>query len=261
MATSAPPSGKKGGDIALAQSSDATSLDPAKSTATVDSQIYLAVYDHLITLDANGALAPELAESWEEAPDHLSWTLRLRKGIKFHDGTDFTAAAVKTNIERYIDPALNSPRKGEIAAVTGVDAVDDSTAKIKLSQPFVTLPYALTGSSGVVVSPAAIQKYGDDLARNPVGTGPFLFKEWVKNDRVLVARNDSYWKTGRPLLNTVSYKGISDSSVILNGMKSNALQVTYGIAAKDVASVKDDPTFQLILKPSTSISSLRLNDA
>jgi peptide/nickel transport system substrate-binding protein len=253
------PAGKVGGEITVAQSSDATTLDPAKTTATVDSNIYLAVYNRLVDLDEKGAIAPSLAEAWETAPDNLSWTLHLRKGVKFHDGTDFNADAVKTNLERYVDLKLNSPRAGEIPYVTGVTVVDPYTAKVNLSQPYVTFMYAMTGTSGTMVSPAAIQKYGDDLARNPVGTGPFVFKEWIKGDHVAVTRNPNFWKSGLPYLNTINYKGIADTTVILNGMKSGAIQATYGLAAKDVPALRSDPTFQLIVKPSTSVSALRLN--
>jgi peptide/nickel transport system substrate-binding protein len=255
------PAGQKGGQVTVAQSSDATSLDPAHTTATVDSQIYGSIYNRLVVLDQDSNIVPELAASWESAADNLSWTFKLRQGVKFHDGTDFNADAVKTNIERYIDPKENSPRAGEIPYVTGVDVADPYTATIKLSQPFVILLYSFAGTTGTMVSPAAIQKYGADLARNPVGTGPFVFKEWIKNDHVSATRNESYWKSGLPYLDSVSYKGISDSSVIINGMKANNLQATYGIAAKDVADMKADSDMQLILKPSTSVSSLRLNSA
>jgi ABC-type transport system substrate-binding protein len=121
--------------------------------------------------------------------------------------------------------------------------------------------YSLSGTTGFMVSPAAITKYGADLASNPVGTGPFIFQEWIKNDHVSATRNPNYWKQGLPSLNSVSYKGIPDQSVTLNGMRANNIQATYGIAAKDVAIVQSDPEFQLILKPSTSVSSLRLNTA
>ena len=257
----APQQGKLGGDVAVAQSSDATSLDPAHTTATVDSEIYGSIYDRLVTLDEQNNVVPKLALSWEPASDQKSWTLKLRQGVKFHDGTDFNADAVKANIERYIDPAMNSPRKGEIPYVTGVTVVDPYTARIELSQPFVILMYSLTGTTGFMVSPAAINKYGDDLARNPVGSGPFMFKEWIKNDHVSATRNPNYWKQGLPYLNSVSYRGIADQSVILNGIRANNIQATYGVAAKDVASIQADADMQLILKPSTSVSSLRLNTA
>ncbi|MCA1670602.1 MAG: ABC transporter substrate-binding protein, partial [Thermomicrobia bacterium] len=243
----------------IAQSSDATSLDPAKSTATVDSNIYVGIYNKIAELDEKGGLAPSLAESWEESSDHLTWTLRLRKGVKFHDGTDFNADAVKVNLERYIDPKLNSPRAGEIPNVTGVTVVDPYTAKVNLNQPFVIFMYSMAGTTGTMVSPAAIQKYGDDLARNPVGTGPFVFKEWIKGDHVTATRNPNFWRSGLPYLNTVSYKGIADTTAIINGMKSSVIQATYGIPAKEVPALKTDQNFQLIVKPSTSNSALRLN--
>ncbi len=250
---------KQGGDITFGQGSDATTLDPAQSTALVDYQIYAGIFNTLAELNAQGTVAPGLAESWEETPDHMSWTLHLRKGVKFHDGTDFNADAVRVNIERYIDPKLNFPRKGEIPAVTGVTVVDPYTARIELSQPFVVLMYSFASVTGTMVSPAAITKYGDDLARNPVGTGPFVFKEWIKGDHVLVTRNPSYWKPGLPYLNSVSYKGIADTTVLVNGMKSGVIHATYSVPAKDVAALKSDPTFQLIIQPSTAINALRFN--
>jgi peptide/nickel transport system substrate-binding protein len=260
-AAGTPAPGRVGGDVTVAQSSDATNLDPAHTTATVDGNIYESIYDRLVMLDQQNNVAPALALSWEAAADQMSWTLKLRQGVKFHDGTDFNADAVKVNIERYIDPSQNSPRKGEIPYVTGVTVVDPYTAKFELSQPFVTFMYSLTGTTGFMVSPAAITKFGADLASNPVGTGPFVFKEWIKNDHVSATRNPNYWKQGLPYLNSVSYKGIADQSVTLNGMRANNIQATYGIAAKDVATVQSDSEFQLILKPSTSVSSLRLNTA
>jgi peptide/nickel transport system substrate-binding protein len=257
----AAPQGTKGGQVTVAQSSDATSMDPAHTTATVDSQIYGSIYNRLAGLDANSNIVPDLALSWEAAADNLSWTFKLQQGVKFHDGTDFSADAVKATIERYIDPATNSPRAGEIPYVTGVTVVDPNTATINLKQAFVTLLYSFAGTTGTMVSPTAVQKYGADYASHPVGTGPFVFKEWIKNDHVSATRNPNYWKPGLPYLDSVSYKGISDPTVILNGMKANDLQATYGIAAKDVADMKSDPNMQLILKPSTSVSSLRLNNA
>lgn len=250
---------KQGGDITFGQGSDATTLDPAQSTALVDYQIYAGIFDTLAVLDAQGKVAPGLAESWEEAPDHLSWTLHLRKGVTFHDGTDFNASAVKVNVERYIDPKLNFPRKGEIPTVTGVTVIDPYTARIELSQPFVVLMYSFASVTGTMVSPAAITKYGDDLARNPVGTGPFVFKEWIKGDHVLVTRNPSYWKPGLPHLNSVTYKGIADTTVLINGMKSGVIHATYSVPAKDVGALKSDPNFQLIVQPSTAINALRFN--
>ena len=121
--------------------------------------------------------------------------------------------------------------------------------------------YSMSGVTGTIISPAAIQKYGDDLARNPVGTGPFVFKEWIKGDHVAVTRNPNFWRSSLPYLNTVNYKGIADTTVIINGMKSGVIQATYGIPSKEVPALKTDSNFQLIVQPSTSVSALRLNNA
>ncbi|MCL5109508.1 MAG: ABC transporter substrate-binding protein [Chloroflexi bacterium] len=249
---------KFGGDIVSALSTDIATLDTAMFNGIAEGNIFAHVYNRLTTVDEKGEILPSLAESWEEDADHLKWTLRLRQGVKFHDDTDFNAEAVKFNIDRYIDPNLKSLRKGEIPAVTGVDVVDPKTVRIKLSQPFSVLPYALASYPGTMVSPAAIKKYGADIARNAVGTGPFVFKEWVKNDRVVVVRNEKYWDTAHPpYLKSITFKGIPDATVVLNGVRSKQIHVTYNVLAKDVATIKSDSSLQLIEGRPTRQVSLR----
>ena len=250
---------KRGGDMVVALQADVSTLDPLTSNSNPNNGVLLQIYGRLLQLDEKANLVPSLAQSWEEAKDHLSWTLRLRPGVKFHDGTDLDAAAVKFNLDRFMDPKAASPRSGELAYLTGVTVVDPLTVKLQLSKPNASLMYSFMDHAGDVLSPAAVKQYGEDIARRPVGTGPFVFKEWVKNDRIVLVRNENYWNRGYPYLNSITYKPIADATARLNGIRTGALHFDRRQAARDLTSLKNDPNFQVIIRPSTTILPWRFN--
>src|SRR5262249_42014590 len=152
-------------------------------------------------------IKPNLAESWDTS-DPKALVLKLRQGVKFHDGTDFNAAAAKFNFDRMANEP-KSVRKGEVANVASAEVVDPYTLKLSLKQPDSSRLATLADRAGMMISPAAIQKYGPDLERNitGAGTGPFQFVEWVKDDHLLAKRNDAYWgKDGGPYLDQIRYR-------------------------------------------------------
>ena len=165
----------RGGTIRIGMDADMTTMDPHRSTAAVDRQVYNNLYGKLVDIDAKFGIVPQLAQSWEIRNGGLTYVFKLRKGVKFHDGTDFTAEIVKWNFDRMRDPALASPRRSEIAPVKEVRVVDAATVEVTLTAPFSPFLSVLTDRAGMMVSRAAVEKYGEDYARNPVGTGPFRF--------------------------------------------------------------------------------------
>jgi peptide/nickel transport system substrate-binding protein len=250
--TSATP--KSGGTLKVALESELRTLDPLKSSQRVERQVYYNMYDSLVSIDASLKIKPGLATSWQYTdPTTLQFT--LRQGVKFHDGTDFNADAVKFNIDRILS-AASSPRKSELASVKSVEVKDPTTVIFHLKKADAALLSQLVDRAGMVLSPTAIQKEGANLGLNPVGagTGPFMFVEWKRDDHLTLKKNPNYWVSGRPYLDEVIYRPITDSNSALAALRTGDVDVasTNAIADKDIASVKSDSS--LIYKDVAGLS-------
>jgi peptide/nickel transport system substrate-binding protein len=232
----------RGGTLRVGLNSDLTTMDPHNSTAAVDRQVYQSIYNPLVRLDKDLTIKPALAEQWEYS-DPVTLVLILRKGVKFHDGTDFNAKAVKVNFDRMLDPEIQSFRTSEIASIKEVRVVDDHTVELLLKKPDAALLAHLTDRAGMIISPAALEKFGKDLARNPVGTGPFQFVKWAKDDYLMVKKFDSYWQNGAdgkplPYLDQVIYKPVTDAIVRLTSLKTGTLDMIDSVAPQDAAGLR-----------------------
>src|SRR5437660_4561387 len=179
--------------IGLAEDPDV--LDPTLARTFVGRIVFAALCDKLFDVDEKLNIVPQLATSYEWSQDRKALTLKLRSGVTFHDGEKLDAAAVKFSIERHKTMA-GSNRRGELAPVTSVDVVDDSTVRLNLSAPFSPLLAALADRSGMMVSPKAAQAAGDKFGAKPVCSGPFRFVERVAQDRIVLERFPEYWNKG-----------------------------------------------------------------
>jgi peptide/nickel transport system substrate-binding protein len=250
----------RGGTLRIAMDADNTTMDPHLSTAAVDRQVYNNIYGKLFDIDAKFGIVPQLVQSWEVKSGGLVYIFKLRRGVKFHDGTDFNADLVKWNFDRMRDPALASPRRSEIAPVKDVRVADPSTVEITLSAPFAPFLSVLTDRAGMMVSKAAVEKFKDDYARNPVGTGPFRFAEWVKDDHLTIKRFDGYWEKGLPYLDEVIYRPIPDPSVRFTAMRTGQVDFMHQIAPKDVAQAKGEKGLKVSEIPSLWWQGMHLNN-
>jgi peptide/nickel transport system substrate-binding protein len=255
----APAAGTPGGKLAVALDSDLTTMDPHKSTAAVDRQVFQLIFDKLVDIDQKLNIVPQLATKWEIAGDGKTYTFTLVEGVKFHDGTDLNAEAVKVNFERMLNKDTASPRRSEIAQVTKAEAPDAKTVVLTLSQPFSPLLATLSDRAGMIISPKAIQEKGEELARQPVGSGAFTFVEWLKSDHLTVKKNPSYWQKGLPYLDEVTYRPIVEATQRLNGLKTNQVQISQGIAAKDIDATKKDSSLVYDEVPSLGFTYITLH--
>jgi peptide/nickel transport system substrate-binding protein len=245
---------RSGGTLKVALNSELRTLDPLKSSQVVERQVYYNMYDSLVTIDQSLKIKPGLATSWQYTdPTTLQFT--LRSGVKFHDGTDFNADAVKFNIDRYMTTP-SSTRKSELASVKSVEVISPTTVVFHLKKADASLLAQLVDRAGMILSPAAIQKGGADFGLNPVGagTGPFEFVEWKRDDHLTLKKNPNYWVAGRPYLDQVIFRPITDSNSALAALRTGDIDVatTNSIADKDITSIKSDSS--LIYKDVAGLS-------
>ena len=240
----------RGGSLNAAQAAKWSSLDPTVSSGRANDKFIMnQLYETLIDVDSSGKYIPGLVNAWE-VKDDKTLILKLKKNVKFHDGTDFNAEAVKFVLERALNPETKASFRAEIEDIQTVEVVDPYTVKLIMKETSSAILGALANYAGYMISPAAIQKYGKDIVRNPVGTGPFKFKEAVEGDHITLVRNESYHIMGKdgkalPYLDELSIKIIPDDSVKLVNLKSGSLDLIDsvqtinipGLGAKDIALV------------------------
>jgi peptide/nickel transport system substrate-binding protein len=256
-AASAP---KPGGTLKFALNSDIIGIDPHGGSAGVDRNVYTSVYNGLVAPDKNLNIVPDLAESWT-TPDPTTYIFKLRPNVKFHDGTACDANAVKQNFDWILDPANASPRKPEIDDIDQVSVVDPLTAKITLKSPFAPFLSIISDRAGYIVSPTARAKFGKDYTRNPVGTGPFQFVEWVKDDHATFKRYADYFESGIPYLDQITYRPIPDLSVGLTELKTGNVDFLYSVDPKDVPDIKSTPNLVYLEGPGVGYQGLWINTA
>ena len=255
---------KYGGNLKVGLDADVTTLDPLQSTSLYDRQVMLNIYDTLVRLDANNTIVPDLATSWSyTSSTQLVFTLRT--GVQFQDGTPFNADAVVFNINRILNNPT-APRYSEVSSVKSVTAVDSSHVQFNLKRPFSPLLATLTDRAGMILSPTAVQKLGSGLANAPLnaGSGPFIFKEWVKGDHLTVVKNPHYWMkdaqgNALPYLQSVRYVPITNESVMYSNLETGNINVADDLGPTEVTAAKSNSGLIYKQQPALSFFGFMLN--
>jgi peptide/nickel transport system substrate-binding protein len=228
--------------IGLAEDPDV--LDPTMARSFVGRIVFASLCDKLMDIDEKLNIVPQLASSWVWSPDNKILILKLRPGVTFHDGEKFDAAAVKFNIERHKNMA-GSNRRGELAPVVSVDALDDLTVRLNMSAPFAPLLSVLADRAGMMVSPKAAQENPTSFGSKPVCSGPFRFTERVAQDRIVLERYANYWNKANVHFDKVIYQPIVDATVRLANLRSGQLDFIERVAPSDIAQIKTDSRLQI----------------
>lgn len=228
--------------LVFAQGADPRGLDPALVDDGESAKVIANIYETLVKYKEDSTeVEPCLATSWEMSPDGLSWTFHLRKGVKFHDGTDFDANAVKFSVDRQLPPKMTADMpyaSFTFGPVKEVQVVDKYTVKFILKQPYAPfLANLAMALAAPIVSPAAVKKYGDDFTNNPVGTGPYKFVKWVKGQEVDLAANENYWGD-KPKIKNVVFKIVKENSVRASDLMTGEVDIIDGVDPNDVAKLE-----------------------
>ena len=217
---------------------DPPNLDPAISSAFVDRQVQNQIYEKLVDIDPKLKIVPGLAVSWKVSDLGLQYTFNLRQGVTFQDGTPFNAEAVKYNLERYMT-LDTSRRKGELAAIKEVKVLGAYQVQLNLKYQYAPLMYVLSDRSGMMVSPAAVEKFGKDYTNNPVGTGPYSFVERKRQDKIVLQGFDKYWDSkNQPRFDKLIYRPYPDGDVRTANLLSGAVQVITPVDPKDLKTLE-----------------------
>src|SRR5215468_1264625 len=234
--------GQTGGTTVMGLDQEPPTLDPHASPSAVTYQIIGTVTENLLYRGPDGKLAPWLAESWQTAKDGRSVTFKLRRDVKFHDGTPFNAEAVKFNFDRIVDPKFKAG--GARAALTtyaGSKVLDEYTVQVSFEIPFAPFPNFAASGPLSIVSPKAVRETGDQVHTKPVGTGPFMMSEYVAKDHATMVRNPAYtrkapWsdRSGPAHLDSIVWKFIPEAGTRVTTLESGETQAIYQIPAQSL---------------------------
>jgi peptide/nickel transport system substrate-binding protein len=228
--------------IGLAEDPDI--LDPSLGRTYVGRIVFSAFCDKLFDIDDKLNIVPQLALSHETSADGKEMTIKLRPGVKFHDGEPLDAEAAKFSLERHLN-LPGSYRKPELAALDHVEVVDPLTIKLILKTPYSPLIAQLTDRSGMMISPKAAKEQGDKFGLHPVCAGPYKFVERVQQDRMVFEKFADYWNKDNVFIDRITYLPITDATVRLANLKSGALDLMDRVLATDMKEVISDPKLKL----------------
>jgi peptide/nickel transport system substrate-binding protein len=237
---------KRGGKISVAFIGSPNKLDPHVAAGSEEWALLRSVYDSLVFVDETLAPKPELAERWEASPDSTEWTFFLRKGVKFHHGREMDADDVVYSYQRILNPETASPARSVFSMIERVEKVDAHVVKFKLKSPFAEFAELTGGSFQAKIAPRDVA----DLVRNPTGTGPFKFEEFVPGDHVTLLRYDAYWRDGEPYLDEIRFVYLPEEAAHVAGMLSGSLDMTWWPSGEILPIYQATPTIEVSIAQS-----------
>jgi glutathione transport system substrate-binding protein len=235
-------------------------LDPYNTNTTITTAVTKSFYEGLFQFDKDLKVQNVLAEGYEVSKDGLVYTIKLRQGVKFHDGTDFNAEAVKFVLDRVLNQDNKLLRYNQFNRVSKVEAVNPSTVRITLKEPFGPFINSLAHASAAMISPTALKKWGNkDIAFHPVGTGPFEFVEWKQTEAVKGKKFDGYWKKGYPKVDTITWKPVLENNTRSAMLQTGEADFAFPVPYEQADLLKKSEKLEVVATPSIITRFLSFN--
>ena len=258
---------RSAGTLVVGRASDAISLDPALPTDSDSAEVIFQIYETLVDWEPGTAtVVPALATAWSVDESGTVWTFELARGVRFHDGTPFDADAVVFSFERQRDPGHPFHRRdfqywpNSFRNIQRVEKVDDDTVRITIERPYAPFLATMTMFPVSIVSPTAVARWGDEFAEHPVGTGPFRFESWDKKERIVLARNEDYWRRDQvPAMEKLVFEVIEDPRQRLIALESGAIDLAVSILPEELQFVDLHPGLMLHEAAANNVSYLAMN--
>ncbi|MFL5758270.1 MAG: ABC transporter substrate-binding protein [Thermomicrobiales bacterium] len=238
---------------------DVRGLEPALAYDFTANPVVCQISEGLMMFDAKGELQPLLAESFDH-PDALTYSYVLKQGLTFSDGTPVTIEDVVASIARVRDPDVAGPMAWMYDGPGAkVEQTDERSIKITLKTPSALFQFVPATTAGHVIPKAAIEKYGADLLRNPIGTGPFKFVKWDAGSEIVLEKNPTYWQTGMPYYDQIVYKIVPEGTTRVTGMKTGDLDMITAVPPDQIEAVKtmENVTWQEVVGYTANVAAMR----
>ena len=250
---------QEGGTLTIALSAEPDMLDPTQSRSLYSRYVFHTMCEKLYDIDQDTAIVPQLATALPDiSPDGLTVTIPIREGVRFADGTPLDAQAVVTTFQRNLT-MQGSGRRGELGPITSVEAQGPSTVVVRLSAPFAPLTSALADRAGMIMSPAALERLGDDFGSAPVCAGPFKFENRVAQNSIDVVRDPNYYDADRVHLDRITYRLIVDPSIRAANLQSGDAQVADSLSTQDVPGLRSAPGLTVLESNSLGYQGITVN--
>jgi len=243
---------QRGGTLKIAFEADVPGMDPHTSLGVQIQTLLPSLFNTLVTINEDLEVVPDLAESWEVKDDGKTYLFHLHKGVKFHDGTDLDAAAVKWNFERLLDPEEKVLTARFFTIIESVEPLEAHTVKITLQYPNDTFLRALANyrKGFPIVSPTAYKQWGkQDLPLHPTGTGPFKLAKWEQNALILMERNEHYFKPGLPYLDKIEWRIMKDGVTRATALRAGEVDFVNLVPIEHVDRLSKDATMRVLRGP------------
>lgn len=246
------------GTLTVATTTFPNSLDLPNTSEINAGMVAAQMYDSLVWLDDEGKIQPALATSWEISPDGTAYTFKLREGVTFHNGEPFTADSVVTSWQRASKPEVKFGDRWTIAK--SVEKIDDLTVKITTEKPNPLLLRTIA-SNWAMVPPKYLAEVGEEgFNAKPIGTGPFMLQEFVKDDRVVYKANPNYWQAGLPKVETLIFRPIPESSTRVAAIQTGEVDIVTRLSKEEAATLEGKPNVKIINYPVDRVYYIAFNN-